>query len=363
MANAFINLLPTTPAQPRNVAETFLRARAASNQNALAREQIEASQLKNEETARKQQLEQIAPDVISWDAKWERTLEESGGDREKALAAIQPEWEAYVPAAREKGFEVTDTYDPDETKATLKMLRLNKIVGSAADNLSQTTLTDQEGNPLVYDKSTGSYQRGIVESGVKARPRQRPSKPTQTEKDRKLLRQEANKLFPDANFTEGEILIAGKNSQATGRSLEYELRKILKKRSPEAGLEKAEEPGKEPWYSRWLGGGKKKEQPAAEKPPKGAVDTGRTSGGKPVWELPTKPGEKKKYWLQSQAAPVNLAMNAEDVPLGTGMAGKTKSRMQLQKELWEAVSSGDRKKEEEIREQIKRANNRYKNVG
>lgn len=362
MANAFINLLPTTPAQPRNVAETFLRARAASNQNALAREQIEASQLKNEETARKQQLEQIAPDVISWDAKWERTLEESGGDREKALAAIQPEWEAYVPAAREKGFEVTDTYDPDETKATLKMLRLNKIVGSRGDNLSQANVVGPNGELYAWNKSEGAYVPAKVEGGVKLKPRQRPSKPTQTEKDRKLLRQEANKLFPDANFTEGEILIAGKNAQATGRSLEYELRKILKKRSPEAAPKEAEKP-KEHWYSGFFSRDKKKEQPAAGQPPKGAVDTGRTSGGKKVWELPTKPGEEKKYWLQSQAAPVNLAMNAEDVPLGTGMADQTQNLFTLQKQYQEALRNGDFETAERVKRQMQNLRKSRQNVG
>lgn len=103
-------------------------------------------------------------------------------------------------------------------------------------------------------------------------------------------------------------------------------------------------------------------------PPKGAVQVfkdgkPRTSDGKNVWELPTKPGEKKKYWLQSQSEPVNLAMNAENVPLGSGRADYAQDFYKLQNEWQKALMNEDFERADQIKKQMNELENSRRNVG
>jgi hypothetical protein len=97
---------------------------------------------------------------------------------------------------------------------------------------------------------------------------------------------------------------------------------------------------------------------ATNQPPKGAVDTGRKSGGKPVWKLPN--GD---FWIQASAEPINLAMNAEDVSIGTGLADQAKTAIQLRKELNDAYLNDDVARIKEIETLIQQMNNQQSNVG
>jgi hypothetical protein len=71
-----------------------------------------------------------------------------------------------------------------------------------------------------------------------------------------------------------------------------------------------------------------------------------------------------KKWIQtSQAGNVNLAMNAADVPIGTGLANNTKSELQLRKELNDAYLKEDPQRISEIERQIEEMRRQRQNVG
>ena len=70
-----------------------------------------------------------------------------------------------------------------------------------------------------------------------------------------------------------------------------------------------------------------------------------------------------RKWITSQAGNVNLAMNAADVPLGTGMANNTKSELQLRRDLNDAYLKNDQQRISEIERQIEEMRRQRQNVG
>lgn len=92
--------------------------------------------------------------------------------------------------------------------------------------------------------------------------------------------------------------------------------------------------------------------------------------GKTILELDAKgkpTGRKLKSdgrsWNEARAGGVNLAMNAEEVPLGTGLADQAKTLFKLRKEMEAAYLQGDFDRAELIKRQIDEIARQRQNVG
>lgn len=345
---SYINLLPIKPVEPRNIATTYQRARTMRNQNAAAEANLEQipeerenarnvyalNRMKTEQSQQQQLLRNMAPDVVAWNSRWENTLKESGGDRKAALEKIQPQWEAYVPTAKEKGYPVTDTFDPDETRAVLDILRTQKIVSGGESSESPTDFIDQKtGKPYTFNKNRGTFKLGVVEDGGIPVKRSSTAKPTQKDKD---VAAYAKRYNVDED-TVREVMNT-QRFKATG-NFEKALDRFQRK---QAAGETEQAPPKTKWYQELLGGGKKEERPVSQpniphdpKANRGRVIRETDTQGNPTGRRFKSDG---KNWIlqSSRTGQDNLAMNAEDVPIGSGMADQAKTEMQLRKELNEA---------------------------
>jgi hypothetical protein len=332
----------TKPVDTSGVANAFIHGRAVANQNEQAKATNALQQQQRDLQASKQGYEEPYYQAHTADMQaqaQQRTIASLAGpieglaksyeaakkkDPETASSVIAPYYHPLRDTLRQAGIQVPDEYDDTTHQMAMGVINKNKppkpqITTKNFPDGIHSVMVDDKGIILQdfglatpkqtgekppkdtskadYFKIVNSLNKDLVDLGLQNNPRAKAFVAQKTTEGVNAGQSpdEIQSNIRDALSIELDR-VTNMNAQAKAEAektgfLGFGKQKPARIESFQGAAATA--PAPVPWYQQPIGGaGKVQAAPGQNQPPAGAVDTGRTSGGKKVYQLPD-----GNYWM------------------------------------------------------------------